>query len=113
MNSEVAAIVLAVRAKASALPFTSRTATSSGRRLSPTRSYWKAFQVLRRVCSSASAMSEPTAAASRVGLKNVFSCRYCTVSPPVVVARTPLPRATGRIGGAAASDSAARASADT
>jgi hypothetical protein len=37
---------LAVFAKASLSPLTSLTATSSGRRFNPTRSYWNAFQTL-------------------------------------------------------------------
>ncbi len=76
LNSEVSATVLAAWAKAAALPFASFTTTSSGRRFSPTRSYWKAFHFLSLAASSAAGRSEATTAASRVGLKKVFSWRY-------------------------------------
>ena len=113
LNSEVSATNFAVAAKAFASPLESFTATSSGLKFNPTLSYCKAFHTVSLVTRSAFFIPESNMAASTVGLKNVFSCLYSTVSPPVVTFLTPFPITTGRIGGADASASSALASSDT
>ena len=75
LNSEVSAMSFAKAAKAALSPLTSLSATSSGRRFRPTRSYWIAFHTLSLASTAAGAVSEVMRPANTVGLKKVFSWR--------------------------------------
>ncbi|MBA7680089.1 hypothetical protein ES703_88397 [subsurface metagenome] len=96
-----------------ASPDSSFTATSSGRRVSPTLSYWSWLNLSNLALTSDSSIVSVIRMAKPGGFSNLFSWRNITVSLPTFNALSPTPIVTGRMGGADASTSLAFASPET
>ncbi|MBA7668254.1 hypothetical protein ES703_76363 [subsurface metagenome] len=94
-----------------ASPELSLTATSSGRRVSPTLSYWS-LDLSSLASISDSSMVSVIRMAKPGGFSNLFSWRNITVSPPIFNLLSPTPIVTGIMGGADASSNLAFASSE-